>query len=220
MLWVDRVAEVSNGMLASLVLVALVVIITGSLLNLSALRSGSTFAPITGRATNDSGTVNLTIGTTLAIDVATGFDSISFGTCSPRSGVSYYCASNDTIVCDNGSNGLGNCTGDTATAQYIRVDNVGNIDADVNVTSECSAADLIGGTGPLFQFNSQFCNGTGVTTWTTLDSTTRSTCDNISYLGGQMRFYVNVTIPQDAAGGSGNCADDQAVVTFSAITAT
>lgn len=209
-------AEVSNTTLAALVVAALVVMVGGLLLQVG----GNRF-PLTGFAESDTGTVNLTVGTTLAIDVVSGFDSISFGTCSPRASASYYCASNDTIVCDNGSNSLGNCTGDTATAQYIRIDNVGNVDADVNVTSECSAADLIGGTGPAFSFNTQFCNETGVTTWTTLDSTTRRTCDNVSYLGGKLRFFVNVTIPQDAvAGGSGNCADDQATLTFSAILAT
>ncbi len=207
--------EVSNKSLAVLVLVVLAVVVGGTLFT---LQSQKQVYGITGRATSDTGTVNLTINGTLAIQVATGYNSISFGTCSPRPGSAYWCSTNDTDAC-SGTNSLGNCSGDNVTPQYIRIDNVGNINASVNVTSECTADTLIGGTSPLFQFVTTACNGTGVSTWTSLSATTASACDNVAYLGGQMRFYVNVTIPQDAVGGSGSCVDNQATVTFSAISA-
>ncbi len=201
-------AEISNTTLAVLVVTALLVVVGGTLLN----------GGLTGFATSDTGTVNLTINSTLAIQVAPGLGSISFGTCNPRPGASYWCSSNDTAAC-SGTNSLGNCSGDTTTPQYIRVDNAGNVNASVNVTSECTAANLIGGTSPLFQFVTTACNGTGVSTWTSLSSTTAAACDNVAYRGGQMQFYVNITVPNDASGGTGSCADAQATLTFSAIAA-
>src|SRR5262249_28154911 len=148
------------------------VIVAGTVIN---MQSFHTYTGLTGFATSDTGTVNLTINSTLAIQVAPSFNNINFGTCSPRAGVSYWCSSDDSAVC-SGSNNLGNCSGDSASPQYIRIDNVGNVNASVNVTSECNAAQLIGGTSPLFTFTTNNCNGTATTSWTTLDGSTHAAC--------------------------------------------
>jgi hypothetical protein len=203
-------AEISNTVLAVLVIAALVVVVAGTVLN---LKGG-----VTGFATSDTGNVTLTINSTLAIQVDTTNKTINFGICSPRAGSSYWCASNDSIRCTNSNNDLGNCTGDTTTPQFIRVDNVGNVDANVTFQSACTAAQLIGGTSPAFQYITTNCNGTNVTSWSTVTGAAAQTgCANVSYRGGAMRFYVNVTIPQDAA--PTGCTNNASTITFSAVTA-
>lgn len=198
--------ELSNGTLSILVVVAVVAIVAGTLLT----QHGPT-----GYATTDTGYVNLTINQTLAIQVDPTNNTINFGACVPYGGQSYWCATNDSIVCDN--NGFGNCSGDTASPQFIRIDNVGNVDANITVQSECNASSFIGGTAPAFQFISSQCNGTGVSSWTDFSSAGGvNVCTNLSYLGGQLRLYANVTIPSNAVGGSGGCLA-QSDLTFSAV---
>jgi hypothetical protein len=201
-------AEVSNTVLAALVVAALVVVIAGTVLHMN---NG-----LTGFATTGTGTVNLSINSTLAIQVNPSYNNINFGACTPRPAVSYSCDTRDAANC-TGNNALGNCTGDDAAgSQFIEVDNVGNVDANVSVSSECTAAQLIGGTSPAFTFTTSQCNGTGVSAWTSLDSAAVA-CHNVSYKGGAMRLFANVTIPYDAVGGTGGCSDTQSTLTFTAI---
>ena len=201
-------AELSNGTIALILLVAVLTVIGGTLLN----KGG-----FTGFATSDTGYVNLTINQTLAIQVDTNNSTINFGYCSPQAGTSYWCATNDSSAC-SGTPTNGNCTGDTTTAQFIRVDNVGNVDANITVQSECNATTLIGGTSPIFSYISTQCNGTATTSWTSFSSAGgTNACNNLSYLGGQLRIYANVTIPNNAVGGTGGCTN-QSDITFTATT--
>jgi hypothetical protein len=200
--------DVSNKTLAVLIGTTLFVLLVGTWLNLGADLPAS----ITGHATTGTGTVNLSINSTLAIQVNALYNNINFGTCTPRPAATYSCGTDDSSIC-TGSNALGNCTGDTTSPQFIEVDNVGNVDANVSVSSECTAAQLIGGTSPAFTFVTTQCNGTGVSAWTSLDSAAVA-CHNVSYKGGAMRLFANVTIPYDAVGGTGGCTDTQSTLTF------
>jgi hypothetical protein len=182
---------------------------------LISVRSHQLFFVPTGFASSDTGYVNLTINTTLAIQVDSTNATINFGACTPQAGTSYWCASNDSAAC-SGTPANGNCSGDTTTPQFIRIDNVGNIDANITVLSECNAAQFIGGTSPAFDYIITQCNGTGVPSWTALSSGgATSACTNLSYLGGRMRLYTNVTIPNNAVGGNGGCSG-QSTLTFTA----
>jgi hypothetical protein len=203
-------AEITNNTLAILVFAALAVVIAGSF---TMFGGGG----LTGFATSDSGNVTLTINESLNIQVDTGNKVIAFGGCTPRAATSYSCASNDTQVCDG--TGLSNCTGDTITPQYIRVENVGNVNASVNVSSSCSAAQLIGGTSPGFQYVTTFCDGTNVSTWTTFSTVVggEMACPNVAVGGSGFRLFANVTIPNNAQ--ASGCTNGNAVLTFSAITA-
>ncbi len=201
-------SELSNSALAMLVIGALLVVSASFLIRIDALPG------LTGRATTDTGNVSLTVASALNIQVDAGNKTLAFGTCTPRSGTNYTCATNDAVACD-GVFGA-NCTGDNVTPRFIRVQNVGNVNASVNVTSSCSAATLIGGTNPTLQFITTSCNGTNVSSWTTLDSTTRLACPQIVPTSGAFQLYVNVTIPQDAVGFSGGCTGIS-TLTFSAI---
>jgi hypothetical protein len=203
-------AELSNTSLAILVFSTLIVTVASTVYFLN---EENEFV-LTGRALSDTGNITLAIATSLNILVDPGNESIDFGTCTPRAATSYWCASNDALACDTivGEN----CTADTTTPQFIRVENVGNINASVNVTSSCAAADLIGGTSPALNFVTTNCDGTGQATWTALSSTTELACDAIVPTTGAFQLYVNVTIPNDAVGGTGPCITDLATLTFSA----
>lgn len=204
-------AEISNTVLAVLVVAALVVVVAGTVINLN--------GGITGFATEGSGNVTLTINSTLAIEVNAGNTIIDFGVCNPRAGSSYWCSSNDSVACTGANNDQGNCTGDTTTPQYIQVDNVGNVDADVTLQSSCTAAQLIGGTSPAFEYVTTHCNGTAVGSWASITGGAgQAGCSNLSYEGGAMRFYANVTIPNNAA--PGGCGANSSIITFSAVTST
>jgi hypothetical protein len=204
-------AEINNNTLAVFVFAALAAVLAGSLF----IFGGG----ITGFATSDSSAnISLTINSSLNIQVNASEATIAFGACTPRAGSTYTCASNDTEICD-GLVGL-NCTGDTATPQYIEVDNVGNVNASVNVSSSCSAAQLIGGSSPAFKYTVTDCDGGGnYLTWAsfTTDAAGSMACNNTMVGGTGFRLYANVTIPNNA--NPGGCSNDAAVLTFSAISA-
>ena len=207
--------EISNKVLAVIVFATLVVIVAGTFFNFQAVRQ---YGSLTGFATSDTGYVNLSIASTLAIAVDTGNNTINFGACAPRAATSYTCGTNDTLECDGSV--ANNCTGDTATPQFIRVDNVGNVNAAVNITNnECDASTFIGGTSPGFRYATTHCNGTGVVDWTSFTAGAQQTavCTNLSYLGGKLQLYANVTIPNNAVGSTGGCSGNQSTITFSAI---
>ena len=202
-------AEITNNTLAILVFAALAVVIAGSF----TMFGGG----LTGFATSDTGNVTLSINASLNIQVDTTNKTIAFGGCTPRAATSYSCSSNDTQVCDG--SGLSNCTGDTIVPQFIKVDNVGNVNASVNVSSSCSAAQLIGGTSPGFVYVTTNCEGTPISSWTTFVTTAGGSmaCNNTAVGGAGFRLYANVTIPNNAA--ASGCTNGNAVLTFSAIMA-
>ena len=208
----NKIAEISNGMLSLLVVAALAIVVA----NVFVLFSNQDRFGLTGYATSDTGYVNLTINQTLAIQVDSSFRTIVFGYCTPQAGTSYWCATNDSSACSTSPTN-GNCTGDTTTPQYIRLDNVGNVDANItNMTSECTASTLIGGTSPGFTFITTACNGTGVSSWTSFSTGGQNVCTNLSYLGGQLQVYANVTIPFNAVGSNGACTGNSSDITFTA----
>jgi hypothetical protein len=206
--------QISNAGLAVLVFATLISVVTATVL--LAGRDIPATGGLTGFATSDSGNVTLTINQSLNI-LVDGNNTINFGACTPRAGVSYSCASNDTLRCD-GVAGL-NCTGDTSTPQFIRVENVGNVNASVNVSTSCTAAQLIGGSSPGFAYSTTHCEGANVTSWTNLVNTGNGTlaCPNLAVGGQGFRLYANVTIPSNA--NPAGCVGGVAVLTFSAIAA-
>jgi hypothetical protein len=209
-------AEISNTTLAILVFAALVIVVAGTALNFMSLGPG-----LTGFATSDTGNVSLSIGSNLAIQVDPNNNTINFGTCGPRPGSSYYCATNDSIICDNTTLGTGNCSLDTTAQQWIGVNNVGNVNASINITdNECAPSNLIGGTSPEFSYMTTLCNGTGVSGWTNFTSGAQqnNVCNNLEGGAGRLRLFVRVVIPSNAIGGNGaGCTDNRSTVTFSAV---
>jgi hypothetical protein len=200
-------AEISNSTLALLVLVTLGAVVVTTI---STINSAQRYTNVVGFATSDTGNISLSINATLAIQVDPGNSTINFGTCAPRAGSSYTCATNDAVGCDALPS---NCSGDTTTPQYIRIDNVGNVDANITIQSACTAAQLIGGTGPLLQYQTVNCNGTNTTSWTNIPTSAALVCSNLSYRGpGQLFLYANVTIPNNAA--PSGCSGGVNVITF------
>ena len=208
-------AEISNSTLAILVFATLIGVVTSTVF---LMNRETGYSSLSGFATFDSGNVTLTINASLNIQVDTTNKTIAFGGCTPRASTSYSCSSNDTQVCDG--SGLSNCTGDTIVPQFIRIENVGNVNASVNVTTSCTAAQIIGGTSPDFRYVTTFCEGANITSWTTFIATAGGSmaCNNTAVGGAGFRLYANVTIPNNA--NPAGCTGNTAVLTFSAIAAT
>jgi hypothetical protein len=122
--------EISNNFLALLVVVAIVVVLAGFMMP----------AKITGNAGNE-GTLTGTLGTTTAINFTN--DTINFGTIQVP-GLAPSCQ------VDTETNS--NCSGDTAPANGFVVENTGNVDVSLQLATGKNAADLLGGTGPVYQW--------------------------------------------------------------------
>jgi len=98
--------------------------------------------------------------------------------------------------------------------------NDGNVNASVTLTSNATAAQMIGGTNPDFKFNvtnkeSYACVGTA-TDWTSMTGASQAVCTILSVTDTKDEIYVNflLQIPYDVAGVK------EAFVTFSATAVT
>ncbi len=207
-------AQISNKSLALLVLAALAVVVTSTVIQLSTIND----LGFTGKATSDSGFVNLSISSLVNIQVETGNDTINFGVCTPPSSGTNVSDSNDTIA--------GPCNGDTTSPQFIRILNIGNVDVNVTVAAECTVAQFIpetSGSEADFQVKTagNGCVANNISTYTTLETTALLACGNLTkgaYLSNNMELYAKVTIPFDALTGAqaGACSDGQNTLTFTA----
>jgi hypothetical protein len=122
--------EISNNFLALLVVVAIVVVLAGFMMP----------TKITGNAGNE-GTLTGTLGQTTAINFTN--DTINFGTIQVP-GLAPSCQ------VDTESNT--NCSGATAPTNGFVVENTGNVDVSLQLATGKNAADLLGGTGPVYQW--------------------------------------------------------------------
>ena len=206
-------AEISNKALALLVLAALVVVVAATTIQLNQLNA----IGVTGMPTqSDTGTVLLTIQDALAIEVQTGNSSIDFETCTPLVG--------QTIVA-NSTTGGGhpNCTGDFTTGQFIRLMNVGNIPADVDVLGSLAfnvfLPTAVSGDSDfevLFEEETASdCAGTLASSWARLNTTNQNACSNL-VIGGAIDMYARVTIPPDTEPNTGSTTN---TITFQASSA-
>jgi len=163
---------------------------------------------LTGLVT-DTATANVTISTTEAINFTT--DNIDWGT-----GYIFSGYINATLRTDNIDNVGGNWTN---ISQGFVLENIGNINVSLNISTDKSAAQFIGGTaggGPVYQYNvtnveaGSCTNSTGFDLGTYYDvnytSPGPSVCDVFEYLDGKdsIRIDIKVVIPNDAAGTKGS----------------
>jgi hypothetical protein len=143
-------AEVSNKTLAVLLVGAIVVSLLGTLISLQRLQDMTPFGQrgnaATGHILQDSGSVDIIIGSQASIVVRR---SIDFGSITPTGRVNITSdhgpvgGSNDcTILGGGGGDG---CSG-------LEIENDGNSLINVTMNSTSNASDLLGGTDPLWSF--------------------------------------------------------------------
>ena len=203
--------EVSNGALAALVVVALIVSVFGFTMIMGKI--GKIGYGPTAAATSAKGKVNLSITQTLSFNMTD--DMIDFGTGTVATGKTYaWCDSEDGSSGNaSGFNVTGpgcNGTGDT-----IALWNDGNVRANISVTSDENATDFFcEGTSPcdvnnLAQFkyktsDATYCTTGNVTTYTEFTKAEQPFCQGLQALGNPnalVKMSVYVRIPSDAKTG-------------------
>lgn len=203
--------QISNKTLALLILATLVVVVTATTIQLN--------GGVTGFATTDTGTVDLAIQDNLAIEVDTGNNSITFGTCTPNASSSFSVHTNDST---DQSNGQCDAAALSSNPQRIQVNNVGNVDAGVNVSGECAITDWLQESGTSgtssdndFQISTfgAGCASGEVSTWTSLGTSDVQACGNLT-VGNSFWMPAQATIDSDTQT-TQNCAGDSTnTITF------
>ncbi|MDO8508513.1 MAG: hypothetical protein Q7S27_02395 [Nanoarchaeota archaeon] len=165
---------------------------------------------ISGYATTTStGEVNLTVETLAVINFTTNV--INYGSGRVNSGSSH--AALTTFA-------TGNVTGGNWTLQTaggLRLQNLGNVNVSLNLSSSKAAATFIGGTTPVFKWNvtnleASSClnsTGTGETglnlyAFFDVNTTTTNFCPRLNYLdtADTIRIDFNITVPADSQTGA------------------
>ncbi len=213
-------AEISNKTLALLVVAALVVVVVTTSIQLNKLNTLQ-FGP-SGFATSGTGRVNLTIASSLNIEVDSNNNTIDFGTCTPAATLSPWIDSNSSV------SNTTICNGTAASGrQGIQINNIGNVNANVTVVGECTPAALLPeASGTSNQFQVWIANCTGGTqnlnSYTSLSTTPIIACGNMTTgtSGGNGSFwmYARVKIDSDTlpAQSCGAVPHDSDQLTFSA----
>ncbi|MBW2984268.1 hypothetical protein KY361_04085 [Candidatus Woesearchaeota archaeon] len=132
--------EVSNKTIATLLLLAIVISLAGTLVSLNKI--GRLGFSITGMAINTStGTAQLTVG--VLTELTNQIPTINWGT--------GYVAGNATDCTMDSEGTFSGCVGFTPQYEGFLLENTGNVNLSVNYTSDKNASEFINGTSPLFQ---------------------------------------------------------------------
>jgi hypothetical protein len=153
-----------NFLFFSLAIVILVLSIAG--FGITVYKVNEIKKTLTGYASSGSGFVNLTILSSVSINVSNF--SIDWG-----GGIVNYPSSNNATLFTNGSYSAGNVSGGNWSGTNVRgfaIDNIGNVLASINLTSAKNAADLFASRSSTHQAYK----------WN-LSSAETNACQNISY---------------------------------------
>ena len=200
--------QLTNKQLVYIISIALIITLFGTAVNLARLGIVPGIPGITGLPT--VGNVSITISTQASFNMTN--NNISFGP-----GVVTAGQANAVLDTKQGSVTNGNWT--AVTLGFI-LENTGNVDLNITVESAGSnstAASLIGGTNPQYNYtttedNAATCDSTGGTlavnlrvefNTTVTQNQTTVLCSNFSYrdANDQLEVDVNLTIPLDSTTG-------------------
>jgi hypothetical protein len=160
-------AEVSNKIIAGLLLLAIVI----SLFGIVTIMNIPLVVVYTGGATG-TGTTNLSITGAASITMLRDLSDFGTGTPDPSTGTTIANDQINTRGFYNGSHGNGTDYGIGPPYAYMHViENNGNTVCNLTIKSSKTAAQFIGGTNPSFKFRgfqneTNSCNGTLTTTYT------------------------------------------------------
>jgi len=152
----------------------------------------------------DTATANLTITENIQINFTT--DNINWG--------SGYVTGTNTSATLN-TLGIMNGTGWTPVSAGLILENIGNVNVTLNLSSSANAATFIGGDTitPLFQWdvseatgNTGACSpGVNISVWTSVTTTPQIACTNFGATGtmDELEIDLQVVIPDNAEGTKG-----------------
>jgi hypothetical protein len=222
----EKMAEISNKTLAILMVGAIIVSLTGTLISINRVSKVSPYIPlgqqrqITGLALQDTGNVTVNIQGQTSLAVRRGID---FGSITPNGTLNI--SSDYTLI---GRGGTYDCSV-VANCSGLELENDGNTALNVTMNSSSNATDLIGGTAPIWSFYVASGNGsnTGNATrpdggctnippmynsnaWTTFQKNTNYIICNGTGSAGlwfndtndTITIEFNLTIPGDATTGA------------------
>jgi len=193
----------SDNLLITVAVIALFVSVIGAALTYNSLATFQNF--ITGHAF-ENGTVVLDVTSTASINITSANGSTGSKTLSWGSGV--VSGSSTGHLWSNGTSTF--WTGSNVSEGFI-VENIGNVDVAVGISTNASAASFIGGSSPTFQYNLSnytggYCSG-GAADALYHDFSSGQpdiACVNFSKASGldKMRVDVGIRLPSDSKTGS------------------
>ncbi|MFH1064362.1 MAG: hypothetical protein V1729_04740 [Candidatus Woesearchaeota archaeon] len=147
--------DLSNKTLTIIVIITLAVAFSSTMLFYSKFKGDK----LTAAATTDQAVARLNITSRASINFT--ISSVDWGSGYVNETV-YYCQLNT-----EGLNDPGNCTNFTTVSEGLRIENDGNRNVQLNISTNNTAAQFLGGTGPLYQWKFGFnesdsCGSAGV----------------------------------------------------------
>jgi hypothetical protein len=153
---------------------------------------------ITGFAATDTAVVNVTITGTVSINFT--IDVVDFGGGTVNGG------SPGAMLYTNGTIVDGSWT---PVSTPLVLENIGNVNASINLNSDKNADSFIGGASPLFKIkvsdtadNTGACQNNGATTYTEIGTSNITICNPLQYANTTDEIDINVQlyVPNDAIG--------------------
>ncbi|MFH1787747.1 MAG: hypothetical protein ABH811_03080 [archaeon] len=181
-----------------LIIVAIVAVALASINLMITINKVGDFKTLVGFAT-DTGVANLTIQSDVNINFTR--DNLSWGT--------GYVTTGQT-ECEMTSQGLMNCTNFATLTDGLTLENIGNAEVTLNLTSSKNVEDFLGGNASVFQWNVTI-NGTesgacgyrpiNISSWTNVTTTSGGirACDNFSFRNSHDEIQVELRLVLSSA---------------------
>ncbi len=193
--------EMSNNILAGLLLVAVVLSAIGLLSLLSV-----PIMQLTGAATTGTGLANVTVQSSYSVKMVRNISNFGSGTIIEGSIRHLYSNSTNAGGFYNGSEGNGTDYGTGTYAYPFVVENDGNDDTTCIKVSGTAAGTFIGGTNSVFEAAAKenetgSCSTGLVTAWTTVSAGVQTLCSELQMdlNNDELRIHWHIGIPDDAS---------------------
>jgi hypothetical protein len=202
--------EITNKTLGLLLVAAVAISLFGTIISINKLNQFTQLSTTTGFATSDQGNVSVYVNTSTSIRFAV--NTVNWGTGIVNTTGGYV---NCTMMTDGTANSAG-CSGFNTVTQNFVLENDGSTLAGVQLASNASAAQFIGGDssggGPLFRYTvtnneTGSCSGPVPSSFTDVNTTAPGTqiCPvsgfNYTDTRDSMNISIYVNIPYTAPSG-------------------
>jgi len=209
---VYKEGQLSRSTVVGILVFTLMVSLATTYLTLNKISNAVRPMPVTisGFATSDTGRARIHIEDLLAIDVDNNSNLINFGECTPtsitNSNVSISSEMNETEI-----NATGMSCSNSTLPSFIKILNVGNVEANVSVYSNKLGPDLlVSSRGEIYYRTVNGTTNGGCALANTQPDyleisgigpgNRTNACNNLTpgSLTNSVNFYVNLTVPNDA----------------------